>query len=282
MTADVSGAIDIHVHAGPSFFDRKYDAIELANAFAASPMAGFVLKSHFGDTHKPARLAASRADVDVYSAIALNSFVGGFNPVAVEHAIQTGARIVWFPTFSAENFQPEGIGRSFPFSRQDLRAINGDGELSKEVIAVLETFADADRDVALGNGHLAREETFAVLDRIEEMGLTIPYLVTHADFPFMGLSVDDQVELAERGAIIEKCYLPVHHGDRTITGVIKSIERIGAEHCVISTDHGQADNVSPPKAYASFVTELGEAGLGDDVLRTMTTETPKRLLGVDS
>lgn len=282
MTADVSGAIDVHVHAGPSFFDRKYDAIELAEEFAASPMDGFVLKSHFGDTHKPARLAASRADVDVYSAVALNSFVGGFNHVAVEHAVETGARVVWLPTFSAANFQPEGIGRDFPFSRQNLRAVTDDGELRDEVVDVLETLADADRNVALGNGHLSRDETFAVLDRMDAMGLSVPYLVTHADFPFMGLSVDDQVELAERGAIIEKCYLPVHHGDCTIDDVVDSVERIGAEHCVVSTDHGQADNASPPEAYASFVSKLGDAGLGDDVLHTMTKETPRQLLGIES
>jgi len=281
MTADVSGAIDIHVHAGPSFFERKYDAIELADAFAASPMAGFVLKSHFGDTHKPARLAAKRTDVDVYSAVALNSFAGGFNPVAVEHAVETGARVIWFPTFSAANFHPEGLGREFPFSRQDLRAID-DGGLRDEVVEVLETLADADRNVALGNGHLSREETFAVLDRMEAMGLSVPYLVTHADFPFMGLSVDDQIELAERGATIEKCYLPVHHGDCTIADVVASVERIGAEHCVVSTDHGQADNASPPEAYASFVSKLSDAGLGKNVLRTMTTETPRQLLGIES
>jgi hypothetical protein len=135
--------------------------------------------------------------------------------------------------------------------------------------------------VALGNGHLSRRESFAVLDAMESMGMSIPYLVTHADFPFMGLSDDDQVELAERGAVIEKCYLPVARGDRTASEVAESIEEIGAGSCVISTDHGQADNPSPPEAYGSFVDSLREAGVAEEALRTMTGETPRELLGIE-
>jgi hypothetical protein len=280
--SDVAGAIDVHVHAGPSFFDRKYDAVELAEVAAEAGMEGVVLKSHFGDTHKPARLAARRADVEVYSSVTLNSFVGGFNPVAVEHALETGARVVWLPTFSAANFPLEAIDRGFPFSRQSLRAVDDDGSVTDEARAVLETVGDTDRSVALGNGHLSREESFAVLEEMEEMGLSVPYLITHADFPFMGLSVEDQVELADRGAVIEKCYLPVVHGDLSVGTVVESVEAIGAERCVLSTDHGQANNESPPAAYAEFMKRLRDAGMGEDAIRALTRESPRRLLGLDT
>lgn len=282
MVSELADTIDVHVHAGPSFFERKYDAVELAQVAAEADMNGLVLKSHFGDTYKPAQLAAQRADIDVYSSVTLNSFVGGFNPVAVEHALTTGARIVWLPTFSAANFQPEGIGRQFPFSRQSLRAIDENGELTSAARSVLETLADADRHIALGNGHLSREESFAILDEMESMGLSLPYFITHADFPFMGLSIEDQVELAERGGIIEKCYLPVVHGDVTVEEVVESVNEIGAERCVLSTDHGQADNESPPEAYAAFVAQLRDNQMGDEAIRALTRDTPRRLLGLDT
>lgn len=273
------GAIDIHVHAGPSYFDRKHDAIGLAEAAADAGMGGFVLKSHFGDTHKAAGLADSRVEgVDVYSATALNSFVGGFNPTAVEAALATGARIVWLPTFSAANFGPEVIGREFPFSNQSLTAIDDDGNLRAEVRDVLETLADADRAVTLGNGHLGPEESVAVLDAMEEMGLDVPYLVTHADFEFMGLSREDQVAFAERGAIIEKCYLTQKHGDVSIDDIVESIDDIGPERCVLSTDHGQADNASPPEAYGAFVDELLDAGVSESDVETMAVDVPRGLL----
>ncbi len=276
----IADAVDIHVHAGPSFFDRKYDAIELAKEYADSEMDGFVLKSHFGNSHKSATMAAARVDdIDIYSSVTLNSFVGGFNPTAVEHGLETGARIVWLPTFSAANFEASGIGREFPFSNQRLSALDDDGELRPAVRDVLEVLGNHDDHVVLGNGHLSREESFAVLDAMEEMGIDVPYLVTHADFEFMGLSFEDQHELVSRGGIVEKCYLPVLHGDVTLNDVVASIEDLGADRCVLSTDHGQSSNESPPEAYASYAERVLEAGLDESALRMVTTETPRKLLG---
>lgn len=276
---DLGGAVDIHVHAGPSLFDRKCDALELADHAAAAGMGGLVLKSHFGDTHKAAGLADRRTDgLEVYSSLTLNSFVGGLNPVAVEAAIATGARVVWMPTFSAANFTPATVGREFYFSNQSLRVLDGDGEVVDEVRGILERLASADRQVALGNGHLSREETFGLLREMEDTGLSVPYLITHADFEFMGLSTADQVDLAGRGALVEKCYLPVLHGDTTVEEVVESIRRIGPEQCLLSTDHGQADNALPPTAYAEFVEELREHGLTAEELATVSTEAPQRLL----
>lgn len=273
------GAIDVHVHAGPSYFDRKYDAVDLAERIAGSPLGGAVLKSHFGNTRVPVGIAGDRVpDVDLYPSVTLNSFVGGFNPVAVEGAIEVGARVVWLPTFSAANFDPSGIGRGFPFSNQALTATDDDGEIRPEVVEVLETVADRDPTVAVGNGHLSRAESLAVLDAIEERGLGLTYLVTHADFEFMGLSVEDQIELARRGAVIEKCYLPVHHGDVTLGELAESIRDIGVDSCVLSTDHGQADNASPPVAYAEFAAGLRKRGFGAAELRTLTVENPRSLL----
>lgn len=276
------GAIDVHVHAGPSFFDRKYDAIELAREYAAAGMGGFVLKSHFGNTHKPAEMAAQRvSELEIYSAITLNTFVGGFNETAVSHALETGARVVWLPTFSAANFDASGIGRGFPFPDQSLSAIEN-GTLRPEVRRILERVEEFDGHVALGNGHLSREESFTILDGIEEMGLSFPYLVTHADFEFMGLSREDQIDMADRGAIIEKCYLPVVHGDSTVQDIADSIADIGPDRCVLSTDHGQLGNQSPPEAYNSFADELREAGLDDGALETITEQTPRKLLGTET
>lgn len=276
---DLAGAVDIHVHAGPSFFDRKCGALELADHAAAVNMGGLVIKSHFGDTHKAAELADKRTDrPDVHSSLTLNSFVGGLNPVAVEAAIATGARIVWMPTFSAANFTPGTVDREFSFSDQSLCVLDEDGEVVAEAREILERLADADRQVTLGNGHISRRETFGLLREMEHAGLEVPYLITHADFEFMGLSTADQVELAERGALIEKCYLPVLHGDTVPEEVVKSIRLIGPEHCLISTDHGQADNDLPPTAYAEFADALCAEGLTAEELTTVSTEVPQRVL----
>lgn len=279
LSGVLANAIDLHVHAGPSFFDRKYDSIELAQECRDIGLGGIVLKSHFGNTNAQVTMARKRnPGVGLFSSVTLNSFIGGFNPVAVEYAIASGARIVWMPTFSAANFCPEGIGRDFTFSRTELRAITEDGSLKDAVIDVLRTLDDSERRVTLGNGHLSLEETEAILDSIESMGLDIPFLVTHADFSFMGIPPEKQVELAERGAFLEKCYLPVVYGDITIDQMVDTIRKIGIEQCVLSTDHGQANNTSPPEAYLEFLTSLRNQGITETELEEMAVSTARRIL----
>jgi len=270
------GAVDIHVHTEPSLWKRRHDAMELVQLVSESDQSGFVIKSHFGNTFGAVQFARKAApDVDVYSSLTLNTFVGGFNPSAVELAIDTGASIVWMPTFSAENFETD---RHYPFAGQDLEATE-DGELHLEIREIIGLLDDADHDIVLGNGHLAPEDTFRILDEIEAMGADVPYLITHADSTFMHLSVEDQVELADRGAYIEKCYIGIVNEYITLEKMADSIAEIGAEQCVLSTDHGQPDNASPPDAYATFLEDLQGEGISDRDLKTMASNVPRKILG---
>jgi predicted metal-dependent TIM-barrel fold hydrolase len=91
--------------------------------------------------------------------------------------------------------------------------------------------------------------------------------------------MEDQVALAERGAVVEKCYLPVVKGDVTIDEVVEGIREIGPEQCVVSTDHGQRDNPSPASAYAEVVAALRDGGLSESEIETVTVTTPSRIVG---
>lgn len=274
MTA--TGLIDIHVHAAPSLWKRKHDVMELAAHCQDAGLQGFVLKSHFGSTNAQASLAADRtSEVDVYGSLTLNSFVGGFTPDAVTLAAETGCSVVWLPTFCAAHFESD---RYFPFAAQSLTVFEESGELKPAVREVLAAIDDADRSLVLGNGHLSPSESRAVLDAIAEMGIETTYLITHADSAFMDLSVGDQVRFADRGAIIEKCYLPVVKGDLSLAAMAESIADIGAENCVLSTDHGQPDNDSPPAAFDDFVAGLRENGVADSEIQRMGRDVPVRIL----
>lgn len=270
------GAIDFHVHAAPSLWERKHDVIELANRAVEAKLGGFVLKSHFWNTEPMAALARDRVpDVDIHSSIALNTFVGGFNPSAAELAIETGVSVIWLPTFSATNYTTD---RPFPFTGQDLVALDDDGELLPEARAVIETVANADHDIVLGNGHLGPADTYAILDALEEMGTDVPYLITHPESAFMGLTREDQLAFAERGAYLEKCYLPVIKGDATVAEMTETVRAVGAENCVLSTDFGQPDNLSPPEGLWEFAERFVEAGLSEHAVATMALDTPSALL----
>lgn len=273
------GAVDCHVHAGPSIFERKLDAIELAEALAASPLGGAVLKSHFGSTVPHCRLAAARVpDVDLYPSVTLNEFVGGFHPPTVEAAIASGVRFVWLPTFSAAGFDPPNLGVPAFVTDGELTVFD-DGDVRDEVRRILSLVADADPSPAIGSGHLSPSEVFAVLDIIEMHGLDIDYVVTHPDFEFAGFTAAGQSELAERGAIIEKCFLPVVMGDVSMETVVEHVREFGADRCLLSTDHGQPANAVPPAAFDQFVDGLRENGLSDREIERCAVETPRKLLG---
>lgn len=269
--------VDVHVHAAPSLWERKHDVFELAKRYRDADAAGFVLKSHFGTTFPQASLASAHVpEVDVYGALALNSFVGGFTPDAVTLAAENGCSVVWFPTFCAANFETD---RHFPFANQSMTVFDDDGDLKPAVRDVLAAVDDAARQLVVGNGHLSPAESRAVLDTMEAMGIDVPYLITHADSAFMDLSLADQVDFADRGAVIEKCYLPVVKGDISLDAMVDSVVDIGVESCVLSTDHGQPSNASPPDAFGTFVDELRECGISDTDIEQMGRTLPQEILG---
>jgi hypothetical protein len=275
MTA--ASLVDFHVHAAPSLWERKHDVFDLAERYRDADAAGFVLKSHFGSTFPQASLAAARVpEVDVYGALVLNSFVGGFSPDAVTLAAENGCSVVWFPTFCAANFETD---RHFPFACQSMTVFGDGNELKPAVRDVLAAVDDASRQLVIGNGHLSPAESRAVLDGMEEMDVDAPYLITHADSAFMDLSVADQRDLADRGAVIEKCYLPVVKCDVTLDGMAESITDIGVCNCVLSTDHGQPSNAAPPDALSTFVDKLRNRGLSGADIEQMGRTLPQEILG---
>ncbi len=103
----IRGLIDFHTHAAPDVFGRAVDDDELAAQAAARQMDAVVFKSHVTLTADRAWLARKHVPgVKVFGGITLNGAVGGLNPQAVEWMwrMQGGhGRVVWFPTFDADN-----------------------------------------------------------------------------------------------------------------------------------------------------------------------------------
>ena len=100
------GAIDPHVHSGPSAAARGIDHIELLEQASARGYAAVVTKDHDYSGVATAELIAKHygdLPTKIYSGIVLNNAVGGLNPYAVEHTAAMGGKIVWLPTLAAEN-----------------------------------------------------------------------------------------------------------------------------------------------------------------------------------
>jgi Family of unknown function (DUF6282) len=130
----------------------------------------------------------------------------------------------------------------------------------------------------LATGHLAEAETFAIVDAALEAGVP-DVVVTHPDFPAQDIKIDQQVQLADRGALIERCFTTPHTGKCSWEQWLDGIRAVGADRTVLSTDLGQVANPPVEDGLALMADRLLEAGFSGDEIRTMAVKNTCRLAG---
>jgi len=282
----VRGAYDLHVHVEPDLAERRIDDLGLARRFAELGLAGFVLKSHYAPTaERAAVVRAAVPGVRALGAIALNNGVGGLNAQAVEIAARGGARIVWLPTVDAENEANEEGPK--PAKQPVWRAIQEEFatagvagppvQLTDSGLATV--FAVVARHgLVLATGHVGRAEIQTVVDAALAAGVT-RVVVTHPDYPTQGVPVEEQRELAERGAVLERCFAPIHTGKVSWDATFEAISATGPEHNVLSTDLGQVTNPPVEDGLALMADRLLEAGFSEQDVRTMAVVNTRELAG---
>ena len=288
----IQGAYDLQVHVAPDVIERRIDDVGLAKEFLARGLKGFVLKSHYFPTAERAEVV-NRAvpGIEAFGAITLNHSIGGLNPVAVELAGRSGAKIVWMPTVDAANEtagRVDGPSTKLPFwakiqrelaatgiAPPPLTVIDGDGTINRAARSCLELIAR--HDMILATGHLGRHEIFPLVRAAREMKLR-KVLVTHAEFPSQNLSGQEQLELAEMGAFIEHCFTTMHTGKAPWEVVLDSIRKVGPERCVLSTDLGQTINPPVSDGFAMFAQTLLDGGFSVEEIRRMGVTNPGELI----
>lgn len=292
----LQGAFDNHMHIAPDVVPRIVDDITLARRFAELGMAGFQLKSHYTSTAERASVVqAAVPGVQVLGAIVLNRAVGGLNPLAVEIAAREGARTVWMPTVdsvneSHEREAPPGAKvpvwvrlqlelREQGVEIEPVPVVDATGAVLPETRAVLERVAQ--HGMVLATGHLGRDEIFTVVDAALEAGIT-QIVITHPEFPSQNLSVEDQVELAARGALLERCFTTPHTGKIEWGQWIENIRACGPRSSVLSTDLGQTFNPPVEEGMEIMVDRLLEAGLGEEDVRVMAVHNTRRVAGAEA
>jgi hypothetical protein len=290
----VRGAFDLHIHIAPDVMERRIDDVALARRFEEVGLAGFVLKSHYTSTAERAAVVRGVVPgVRAMGALALNAAVGGMNPLAVDIAGREGAHTVWMPTVDAEN---ETAGRREPrpgekvpvwarlqhelreagIELEPVAVVDADRAALPETRAVLATVAR--HGMVLATGHLSTRETFAVVEAAFEEGVR-DVVVTHPDYPAQSVSIEDQVELADRGALLERCFTQPSTGKCSWERWLDGIRAVGPERTLISTDLGQVANPPVEDGLPLLADKLLEAGFTEDEVRTMAVENTRRLAG---
>ena len=292
----VRSAYDLHVHVGPDVMTRIVDDVTLAERFLDAGLAGFALKSHYTSTAERAQVVERAVPgIDAVGTLTLNAAVGGLNALAVEIAAREGARIVWLPTVDAANEADardreygEGVAKPLWARIQTeladaglevppVAVVDKRGEPAPALLAVLEVVAR--HGLVLATGHLGRDEIFTAVEAAFDAGVR-HVVVTHPEFPAQDLGVDDQVRLAERGALLERCFTTPHTGKCTWERVVEGIRATGAERNLLSTDLGQPANPPVEDGLALFADRLLEHGIAEDEIRSMTVERSRFLAGV--
>jgi hypothetical protein len=266
---DLSGAIDLHVHAGPDVWPRKMDDLELARQAAGRRMRAILLKSHWTLTADRAYLVQKVVpDLKVFGGLALNLAVGGINPFAVEAALQMGAAEIWMPTISAASEMEGGL------------TIFSNGHISENVLAVLKLIAE--KDAILGTGHLSVTEIVALIPAARHLGVR-KILITHPEHPPVNMPSDLQEELRDRYAVFfERCLIttPFGGGHLPFSALAQVIRRVGPETTIIATDFGQPQNPSPLDGLACYINNLRSNGFSDADINRMCRENPAQMLEV--
>lgn len=293
----VAGAYDTHVHVAPDVLERRIDDVTLAHRFAEVGLAGFVLKSHYVPTAERAAVVRRVVpQVDVLGAVTLNAAVGGMNPTAVEIAGREGARIVWLPTVDSRNQRqtgatdPPGARPAMWASLQaDLReqgtppevveAVDAGGAVLDRVRQVLRVVAR--HDLVLATGHLAGGEIAAVVRAAAEEGVR-RVVVTHPEFTSQRLPVAQQRELAEAGALLERCFTTAYTGKVDWRAQVDHIRAVGPAHSVLSSDLGQPFNPPVEDGLALLADRLLVAGFTEDEVHTMAVVNSRHLAAAPS
>ncbi|HUA86333.1 MAG TPA: DUF6282 family protein [Bryobacteraceae bacterium] len=265
------GAIDIHAHTDPDGVPRSIDAIDLAKLAKSRGMRAIVLKNHYEPTASLAYIVRKEVPgIEVFGGISLDLTVGGVNPAAVEWMTKVKGgygRVVWMPTFDSEhNAEPQHR----PFAR-----VAQDGKLVPAVVQVIAIIAK--HHLTLETGHSSPEECLMIIREGKRQGVE-NMVVTHAIASSVGMSIAQMQEAARLGAYLELVY--IKPGTAEALTSAKAIRAVGPEHCILSSDLGQAGNPLHPDGLLAFYRYLKQQGFSVAEIDRMAKTNPARALGL--
>ncbi len=276
MNELLHGVYDLHFHTAPDVTPRKCSDLEHAERLRAAGMAGGVIKNHYLDTAGRAGvLRLLYPELDIAGGIVLNRSVGGVNPAAVERCAEAGGRFVWFPTMDARSYQQyrRKNDPTVDFS-VFLTVLDDSGRLLPAALDVLD--AAAAHHLAVGTGHLSAREGMLLVQEGLRRGCRM--VLTHCDNPSTFYTVEQQVEAARAGAMIEHCYLTTLKGQTPIEQIDAMIRAVGCGSVILTTDFGQPESPYSDEGMLAYMQALLVRGYTPDELDLMTRINPKRLM----
>lgn len=290
IDALMKGAVDLHIHSGPSLHPRKLDHIDAVREADAQGMAAILLKDHYYPTMPVTRLINENCGfaTQAIGSIVLNNPLGGLNPSAVDYALKQGARVVWMATAHAKNHmdhEAEKPGFRFPQNTAKtvapipLTLTDDRGAVRDEVKHILDLIAEA--DAVVSGGHHHARELFPFYEEAKARGvkrlfLNHPTYVNDCSFQDITQLVGMGVKMEHSACMFIESSFKMFDADH-----LKSvIDAAGVSNTFFGTDLGQKGNPSPAEGMRMMIELLLDCGYGDDEVRQMTTTVGADLVGL--
>jgi Family of unknown function (DUF6282) len=281
----LSGVIDLQIHLSPDIVQRSTTESLFARRASDAGYLGWLSKCHHLTT-AGRQFIIDQSGARFFGSVALNNSMGGLNPYAVEVALKLGASEIWMPTLDAQNhirsfgqatlptFKQLESSKNFPsLPARSITVLDKTGSLKEEAKAVVDAMRGS--DAILGTGHLSLMEINELISYSKQRNIK-HVLITHPEFRATNFSKFDQKKLVEHGAMLEHC-ATTNYDPKLIA---ENIQFVGASHCVISSDSGQAQKGNPIDAFYEFISALEDEGISATDIQKMTIDNPKKILGI--
>lgn len=285
----LKGAVDIHVHNGPSLMAR-HEAIDIVRNARDMGLRGMVLKNHHLFTFDRAYFLKQLVPgIDIFSGLTLNYCFGGLNPFAVDIAIRFGAKEIWMPTIDAYHQKVvygslggygkfQSPGKSFIYEKvEGIRIWDENKKLLPELKDIFQLIKEA--NIILAVGHLDLEEINIFVKKASEFGVK-KIVVDHPNGINLRMPIKMQKELVENGAKMNYVFSSISPKwwSISISDYVKNIYELGVENVVLSSDLGQLHNPLPAEGLRILVQLLIEEGVEANDIKKMLVENPSFLL----
>jgi hypothetical protein len=285
----LQGALDLHVHSGPSTMPRQVDHFQAVEEAAAAGMSGILFKDHHYSVAPFIPLmdrVLGHHKVAMYSGLVLNNSTGGLNPFVVDAQLKQGAKLIWMPTAQSANHIRSSSRKQRLVSNVKLKpspgltVVDSYGEILDVVREILDSIAEF--DAILSSGHLHVWEIWKLFTEAKKRGVK-RLLVNH---PMYGLhfTYDDIKEMADFGALIEQSaclYVDSRFNVFSPRELKEHILAAGVAHSSIGSDLGQVDNPTPVEGMRQAIKMCLALGFSEDDVRTMVRDNPARIVGLD-
>jgi hypothetical protein len=240
--------LDIHYHADPDLYRRRYHALQAGEIFQKLN-GGVVLKSHLGSTAVQATLA-QQCGLPVFPSIVLNQIAGGINYRAVLQALAEyqpvfpSKLIVHLPTLTGRKHASKLLRQmTYPQWEIDLchaeTIFTKDNKIKNELLDLLKLARDY--PIVISSGHASREEILALIDICGEWNLPALLLNQPAN-PMTGFNVQDLLMVSKYSFIwIEQTaltYLVGYQDTRDFSQTLAQVPQL-----IYSSDLGQINQI---------------------------------------